>query len=147
MLLNQLSYERNRKLIQIFWVMTNVKTIKPTESELEILQVLWQKGQATVREVHEEMTATKEIGYTTTLKLMQIMNEKGLVHRDDSARTHIYKAATNKEHTQKFLLNKVISNLFCGSPSQLVMQALGNHKVSNEELTQIQFLIEDLKKK
>ncbi|MGC4232236.1 MAG: BlaI/MecI/CopY family transcriptional regulator [Niabella sp.] len=127
--------------------MSQVKSIKPTESELEILQVLWQKGEATVREVHEELVITKDIGYTTTLKLMQIMNEKGLVNRDDSARTHIYKAAANKEHTQKFLLNRFISNLFGGSSSQLVMQALGSQKVSAEELNQIQSLIDDLKKK
>jgi len=127
--------------------MSQVKSIKPTESELEILQVLWQKGEATVREVHEELITAKDIGYTTTLKLMQIMNEKGLVNRDDSARTHIYKAAANKEYTQKFLLNRFISNLFGGSPSQLVMQALGSQKVSAEELNQIQSLIDDLKKK
>ncbi len=127
--------------------MTTSATLKPTESELKILQVLWQKGKATVREVHEALTPTKDIGYTTTLKLMQIMNEKGLVNRDDSARTHIYEAVHNKENTQIFLLGKFISNLFGGSPSQLVMQALGNHKVSTEELTKIQSLIEDLKKK
>ena len=123
------------------------RSIKPTESELEILQVLWQKGKATVREVHETLTASKETGYTTTLKLMQIMNEKGLVSRDDSSRTHIYKAASDKENTQKFLLNKFISNLFGGSSTQLVMQALGNHKVSADELNQIHSLIDDLKNK
>lgn len=127
--------------------MTEIKSLKPTESELEILQVLWQKGKATVREVHEALTLNKDVGYTTTLKLMQIMNEKGLVKRDDSSRTHIYKAANNKEHTQKFLLNKFISNLFGGSSSQLVMQALGNHKVSEDELNQIQSLIDNLKKR
>lgn len=127
--------------------MASVKALKPTESELEILQVLWAKGKATVREVHEELVPAKDIGYTTTLKLMQIMNEKGLVQRDDSARTHIYKAATNKENTQNFLLNKFISNLYGGSPSQLVLQALGSQKVSAEELDQIQSLINQLKKK
>jgi BlaI family penicillinase repressor len=127
--------------------MAELKPLKPTESELEILQVLWQKGKATVREVHEELVATKDIGYTTTLKLMQIMNEKGIVQRDDSSRTHIYKAVTNKENTQKFLLNKFIGNLFGGSSSQLVLQALGSQKVSEEELNQIQSLIDDLKKK
>ena len=114
---------------------------------MEILQVLWQKEKATVREVHETLIVSKDIGYTTTLKLMQIMNEKGLVERDDSARTHIYKAAANKENTQKFLLNRFISNLFGGSSSQLVMQALGSQKVSTEELNQIQHLIDNLKKK
>ena len=127
--------------------MAHAKILKPTESELEILQVLWKKGQATVRQVHEELVLVKDIGYTTTLKLMQIMNEKGLVSRDDSARTHIYKAVTNKEHTQKLLLNRFIGSLFGGSSSQLVMQALGSQKVSEDELTQIQSLIDSLKKK
>ncbi len=127
--------------------MADVKTFKPTESELEILQVLWQKGKATVREVHEELVTAKDIGYTTTLKLMQIMNDKGLVNRDDSARTHVYKAATDKENTQKFLLNKFIGNLFGGSSTQLVMQALGSQQVTEEELDQIQSLIDNLKKK
>lgn len=127
--------------------MAEVKSLKPTESELEILQVLWQNGKATVREVHEALIINKDVGYTTTLKLMQIMNEKGLVKRDDSSRTHIYKAAANKENTQKFLLNKFIRNLFGGSSSQLVLQALGSQKVSQDELKQIQLLIDDLKKK
>jgi BlaI family transcriptional regulator, penicillinase repressor len=122
------------------------KTLKPTESELEILQILWTKGLATVREVHEELSKTKDAGYTTTLKLMQIMNEKGLVKRDDSIRTHVYQAAVNKERTQKHLLSKVIDSLFGGSSTQLVIQALGEHKVSHEELEKIQVLLNDLKK-
>ncbi|ANH81332.1 transcriptional regulator [Niabella ginsenosidivorans] len=127
--------------------MQDHKSIKPTESELEILQVLWEKGNATVREVHENLLTFKDVGYTTTLKLMQIMNEKGLVKRNDSSRTHIYKAAVNKEVTQQFMLNKFISNLFGGSSSQLVMQALGNNNVSPEELDEIQSMIDQLKKK
>ncbi len=123
------------------------KLIKPTESELEILQVIWSKGQATVREVHEKLLITKDVGYTTTLKLMQIMFEKGLVKRDDSSRTHIYMAACNKENTQKQLLGKFISNLFGGSSTQLVLQTLGNQKVSDKELDDIQELINQLKKK
>ena len=124
------------------------KYIKPTESELEILQILWERGQATVREVHEELSKTKEAGYTTTLKLMQIMHEKGLVYRDESMRTHIYQAAVNKEKTQKHLLNKMIDSLFGGSSTQLVLQALGNgnQKLSDEELEQLQTLINNLKK-
>ena len=123
------------------------KTIKPTESELEILQVLWEKNLASVREVHEELLKTKESGYTTTLKLMQIMHEKGLVKRDDSMRTHVYQAAVNKEKTQKHLLSKMIDSLFGGSPTQLVIQALGNgeHKASPEELEEIQVLLNQLK--
>jgi predicted transcriptional regulator len=124
------------------------KYIKPTESELEILQILWQKQSATVRDVHEELAKTKEVGYTTTLKLMQIMHEKGLVRRDESMRTHIYQPAVNKEKTQKHLLDKMIDSLFGGSSTQLVLQALGsgNQKVSSEELEQLQTLINNLKK-
>lgn len=125
--------------------MSTVKTIKPTESELEILQILWSRGLATVREVHEDLGSTKDVGYTTTLKLMQIMHEKGLVKRDDSMRTHVYQAAVNKERTQKHLLGKMIDSLFGGSPTQLVIQALGEHKTSQEELEKIQVLLNQLK--
>ena len=123
----------------------SIKTIKPTESELEILQILWHKNQASVREVHEELLKTKESGYTTTLKLMQIMFEKGLVERDDSAKTHIYQPLVSKEKTQKQLLGKMINNLFGGSTSTLVLQALGNHKASPAELEEIQQLLDNLK--
>ena len=128
--------------------MSNSRIIKPTESELEILQILWTKGMATVREVHEELAKTKDAGYTTTLKLMQIMHEKGLVKRDDSMRTHVYQAAVNKEKTRRHLLSKMIDSLFGGSPTQLVIQALGddNHKASPEEIEKIQALLNDLKK-
>ena len=125
--------------------MAPVKYIKPTESELEILQVLWSRGLASVREVHEELSKTKEAGYTTTLKLMQIMHEKGLVKRDDSVKTHIYQPAVSREKTQKHLLGKMINTLFGGSSTQLVMQALGNHKASPAELEEIQKLIDNLK--
>jgi BlaI family transcriptional regulator, penicillinase repressor len=122
------------------------KHIKPTESELEILQILWQRGLATVREVHEELAKSKDVGYTTTLKLMQIMHEKGLVKRDESMRTHVYQPAVNKEKTQKHLLGKMIDSLFGGSSTQLVLQALGEQKASPEELEQIQHLLDNLKK-
>lgn len=122
------------------------KYIKPTESELEILQILWEKGKATVREVHESLSAFKESGYTTTLKLMQIMFEKGLVKRDDSCKTHIYQANISKETTQKHLVGKMINTLFAGSSSQLVMQALGNQKPSQEEIKTIENYLEQLKK-
>ncbi len=129
--------------------MASTKYIKPTESELEILQVLWNKGLATVREVHEVLAQSKEVGYTTTLKLMQIMHEKGLVKRDESMRTHVYQASVNKENTQKHLLGKMIDNLFGGSSTQLVLQALGNSesKASKEEIEQIQALLDNLKNK
>jgi predicted transcriptional regulator len=123
-----------------------MKVLKPTDSELEILQVLWEKGDATVREVHERLTETKDCGYTTTLKLMQIMFEKGLVLRDDSNRTHVYKANISREKTQKQLLNKMVDALFSGSHSQLVMQALGAHTLSRKELDEIQQLLDSYKK-
>jgi predicted transcriptional regulator len=124
----------------------STKYIKPTESELEILQVLWDRDLASVREVHEELAKSKDVGYTTTLKLMQIMHEKGLVRRDDSFKTHIYQAAVSREKTQKHLLGKMINSLFGGSPTELVLQALGNHKASPEELEEIQQLLNNLKK-
>lgn len=124
------------------------KYIKPTESELEILQILWLKGLATVREVHEELIKSRDVGYTTTLKLMQIMHDKGLVRRDESMRTHVYQAAVNKEKTQKHLLSKMIDSLFGGSSTQLVLQALGSadNTASAEEIEQIQTLLDNLKK-
>ena len=127
--------------------MSTTRYIKPTESELEILQVLWKKGLATVREVHEELSKIKDAGYTTTLKLMQIMHEKGLVKRDDSMRTHIYQSAVNKEKTQKHLMAKMIDSLFGGSSTQLVIQALGENKATPEELEKIQQLLDSLKTK
>ncbi len=121
-----------------------LKNIKPTESELEILQILWQKGQCTVREVHETLDK-KDAGYTTTLKLMQIMHEKGLVERDTTAKTHIYKALLNQEKTQQQLVNKMIDNVFNGSAARLVMQALGNQSASKEEIDLIKEYLDKLK--
>ncbi len=126
--------------------MTITKTTKPTESELEILHVLWNRDEATVREVHEVLSQTKDSGYTTTLKLMQIMYEKGLVTRDDSHKTHIYQPAVSRISTQSQFLNKMINGLFEGSPTNLVMQALGNHTATTAELDKIQALIDQLKK-
>lgn len=122
------------------------KAIKPTESELEILQVLWQKKTATVREVHDELSKTRDIGYTTALKLLQIMFEKGLVTRDDSSKTHIYTPAVSREKTQKQLVGKMINTLFSGSSTELVMQALGNQQTSKEELDEIQKMLDNLRK-
>lgn len=126
--------------------MTIIKNTKPTESELEILQVLWDRQSATVRTVHEELSKTKDSGYTTTLKLMQIMFEKGLVTRDDTNKTHIYHPVVSREKTQKQFLNKMIDTLFAGSPANLVLQALGGHAASEEELSKIESLITELKK-
>jgi predicted transcriptional regulator len=123
------------------------KTFRPTESELEILSIIWEKELATVREVHEIIHQTKGVGYTTTLKLMQIMHEKGLVSRNVESKTHIYKAELEKEKAQDHYLGKMIKTLFSGSSSKLVLQALGNHNPSQKELLEIKELIEKLENK
>lgn len=122
-------------------------SIKPTDSELEILQVLWNNGACTVRAVHEEIIKTKDAGYTTTLKLMQIMHEKGLVDRDTSSKTHIYTAKINQDKTEKHLVNKMIDNVFNGSAARLVMQTLGNHTASQDEINQIKKYLDELENK
>jgi BlaI family penicillinase repressor len=118
--------------------------IKPTEGEMEILQVLWQKEKATVREVHEALNK-KDSGYTTTLKLMQILHEKGMVERDTNQKTHIYKAIVSQDKTEKQLVNKMIDNVFNGSAARLVMQALGNHSASADEIDEIKRYLDSLK--
>lgn len=127
--------------------MTDSKQLKPTESELEILQILWEKGSCTVRDVHEILEKNKDSGYTTTLKLMQIMHEKGLVDRDTSSKTHIYHALQNQEKTQQHLVNKMIDNVFNGSAARMVMQALGNHTTSKDEINAIKEYLDQLSKK
>ncbi|WP_316848310.1 BlaI/MecI/CopY family transcriptional regulator [Pedobacter psychrodurus] len=122
----------------------NNHNIKPTEGEMEILQVLWQKGNATVREVHEALNK-KDSGYTTTLKLMQILHEKGMVERDTNQKTHIYKALVSQDKTEKQLVNKMIDNVFNGSAARLVMQALGNHSASADEIDEIKRYLDSLK--
>ncbi|MEO0733473.1 MAG: BlaI/MecI/CopY family transcriptional regulator [Bacteroidota bacterium] len=120
--------------------------MQPTEGELVILQVLWRSGPCTVRAVNEQLnaTSTKEIGYTTTLKLMQLMTNKGLVTRDTSSRTHVYAAALPEEKAQKNLLRRFVDTAFGGSASQLVLRALGEGKTSPEELAAIKQLIRQL---
>jgi BlaI family transcriptional regulator, penicillinase repressor len=117
---------------------------KPTEKELEILQILWQKGPVAVKEVHEILGGEPANGYTTILKLMQIMNEKGLVTRQKSGKLHLYEAAISQENTQQQILDKMINTVFQGSAKQLVMSALGNKKSSREELTEIRKYLEKL---
>lgn len=122
------------------------KGFKPTESELEILNVLWEKQPATVREVHEVVALRKDCGYTTTLKLMQIMHDKGLVSRDESGKTHWYLPLVSREQTQQHMVGKMMNDLFAGSAGQLVMQVLGATRPSNEELDEIEKMIRLLKK-
>lgn len=121
-----------------------MKNIKPTESELEILNIIWDKGKATVRAVHEVLEAQKQSGYTTTLKLMQIMFEKGLLEREASGKSHVYTATIRREDAQGQLLQRLIDNVFSGSASQLVLQALGHHRSSPEELEQIRKYLKTL---
>lgn len=126
------------------------KAARPTRSELAILQVLWEQGPATVRQVHEVLEATrgeKGTGYTTTLKLMQIMAEKGLVTRDESSRTHVYAARMPQQQTQRQLVGDLIAKAFGGSAAKLVMHALSTHPASKEELAEIRRLIEQEKGK
>jgi len=138
--------------------MNEKKLIKPTEAELEILQVLWQHGPSTVRFVNDQLNEKrdrnqKEIGYTTTLKLMQLMvSEKGLAKRNEESRTHIYEASVNEEEAQKDLLQKFVEQKFVdktfrGSATKMVMQALGGHDTSKEELDEIKALIAKIEKK
>jgi BlaI family transcriptional regulator, penicillinase repressor len=119
--------------------------IKPTEAELEVLQILWKHGPSNVRFINEAINQNRstedEVGYTTTLKVMQIMFEKGILKRDDSARTHIYRPALSEETTQKSLVDKLLDTAFGGSALKLVMQALGNRKTSQKELQEIKNLL------
>ena len=117
---------------------------KPTDSELAILQELWKRGPSTVKVIHEALSAARDIGYTTALKLMQIMHEKGLLTREREGKTHIYQPAVSQEKIQNQLLNKLVDTAFQGSAMKLIMQALGNQNTSTDELTQIKSFIEKL---
>ena len=118
---------------------------RPTEAELEILQVLWERGACTVREVHEVLHRRDGTGYTTALKQLQIMHDKGLVERDESQRAHVYRAVVSKERTQKRFLSDMVQRVFDGSPSQLVLHALGSRpRATREELDEIRALLNKL---
>ena len=116
--------------------------MKPTDAELEILHVLWANGPSTVRQVHDRLSKTRDLGYTTALKLMQIMHEKGLLSREAESKSHLYTAAVSEEATQRGLVDRFIDTAFRGSASKLVMQVLGQHKTSPEELAEIRRLLE-----
>lgn len=115
---------------------------RPTESELQILEVLWARGPSTVREVFEVISGARDVGYTTVLKLMQIMTDKELVSRDETHRTHVYKARLTRKRTQKRLVNELIDKAFGGSAAGLIGQTLLSHKPDKDELAEIQKLIE-----
>ncbi|MEN8194398.1 MAG: BlaI/MecI/CopY family transcriptional regulator [Bacteroidota bacterium] len=117
--------------------MKEKQNIKPTSAELEILQILWENGNSTVKFINDELNRNKNVGYTTTLKIMQIMFEKGLLDRERSGRSHIYKPVPQKDETQNVLLEKILETAFAGSASKLVMQALGRSKTSKKEIEEI----------
>lgn len=117
---------------------------KPTERELGILRILWDRGPSTVREVHENLHEDSETGYTTTLKFLQIMAEKGLVTRNESRRTHVYEAACSREETQNQLVSDLLEKAFGGSARGLVMSALSSKKPSRKEVEEIRRLLEEM---
>jgi predicted transcriptional regulator len=121
--------------------------LKPTEAELAILRVLWERGPSTVREVMEALHVARGTGYTTTLKLMQIMTGKGLVRRNEAARSHVYEANEPAEMTQQKLVGDLLEKAFGGSAQQLVMQALAAKRASREELAEIRRLLDQLEKR
>jgi predicted transcriptional regulator len=116
----------------------------PTDAELEILAVLWERGPCTVRDVQDALNTRKAIGYTTALKLLQIMFDKGLVTRDDSARTHVYAAALEREPTQSALVQDLVARAFGGSASALVLGALSGKAATREELAEIRRMLDAL---
>ncbi|HTX41191.1 MAG TPA: BlaI/MecI/CopY family transcriptional regulator [Acidobacteriaceae bacterium] len=115
---------------------------RPTEGELELLRILWQRGPATVRELHEEVSQTRPLGYTGVLKLLQIMTEKGLVEREESGKAHIYRAAASERATQDQLLRDLSQRLFAGSAAQLAMHALSLEPVNDRELEELRILLD-----
>jgi BlaI family penicillinase repressor len=117
---------------------------RPTDGELAILRVLWERGPSTVRDVHEVLSRSRPTGYTTTLKLLQIMMEKGLVQRDESQRTHVYQARLTEGQTQRQLVRDLLERAFGGSARKLVLQALAAKKTSPEELSQIRQVLDEL---
>ena len=120
---------------------------RPTDSELPILTILWERGPSTVRQVHEALAGTRDTGYTTTLKLMQIMADKGLVTRNESARTHVYAAMASEEQTQRQLVKDLVDRAFGGSAAALVLQALNAEGATPAELREIRKLIDDYREK
>jgi predicted transcriptional regulator len=126
--------------------MARAKLPRPTDAELDILRVLWERGACTVREVQEALNETKPTGYTTVLKLMQIMTDKGLVRRDEQQRAHVYEAQLPQEQTQRQLVSDLVERVFNGSASGLVMQALAGKKTSASELSEIRKILDEVER-
>jgi BlaI family penicillinase repressor len=127
--------------------MVTTFTKKPTSSELEILQVLWERGPSTVREVHETLNEKRPIGYTSVLKLMQIMTAKGTVQRNEQQRAHVYEAVQPAEKTKRDLALDVLQRVFDGSASELMMHALAGRKASREEIDEMRRLLNEHERK
>jgi len=125
--------------------MDNLK-ITPTAAELEILNILWENEPLTVKDIHEKLAYIKDVGYTTTLKIMQNMTGKGLLRREPNGKNHLYYSVIRKEETRGRLLDRFLEATFSGSASSLVMQLLGNKKTSQNELDEIKKIIEQLEK-
>lgn len=117
---------------------------RPTDAELEILRVLWNLGPSTVRQVHDQLSQKRDVGYTTMLKLMQIMTDKGLLLRDESERSHVYRAKQKEAVTQKQLVKDLVTRAFEGSTEKLVMQALSSKKASAQEIADIRKLLDEM---
>lgn len=117
---------------------------QPTEVELHILRTLWELGPSTVRDIHNRMTESKATGYSTTVKMLSVMLEKGLVKRDDSVRPQVYRAARSQERTQKKMLNEMIQKVYDGSAKSLVLQALSSTKASKQDLDEIRKLLNEM---
>ncbi len=117
--------------------------LKPTASELEILRVLWTRGPSTVREVHESLSEKKDLGYTTVLKLLQIMTTKGTVRRNETQRAHVYEAVLPAEQTKRQIAGDMLQRVFEGSASQLMMHALAGRKSSPEEITELRRMLDE----
>ena len=124
--------------------MAERQTPRPTDAELAILAVLWERGPSTVRDVHDALSSSQATGYTTVLKMLQIMTDKGLVVRDESQRAHIYEARLSEQRTQRQLLTDLADRAFGGSPTKLVMQALTGRKASADEISEIRALLDEL---
>jgi BlaI family penicillinase repressor len=124
--------------------MGKVTIPRPTDAELEILRVLWDRGPSTVREVHDELSRRRAMGYTTVLKLLQIMAEKGSVRRDETERAHLYEARFPREDTERQLVGDLVDRAFGGSAARLVMQALSGRSASSDELSDIRRLLDSL---
>lgn len=121
--------------------------MKPTESELEILQLLWEHGPMTVRALNDLLNQQRRVGYTTSLKMMQIMTEKGMLNRDTNQRSHVYAPALQPSSVQANILDHVLKTVFMGNRSKLVLQALGDYDASPEELTELKELIKKMEEK